>query len=139
MAPSIGDPQWSTNQPFVFAVNGSGIAFRGEGAKRSVISLFSAGMKDPNRHWTVIGDGKGYFKIKRGGLFRLGEAGGVKGRSLLTQRTDLFVFEQTGYEEGKVIGRFRPTGLRPKFIEQIEASGIHLPASTFGIGGKRKR
>ena len=48
--------------------------------------------------------------------------------------SDLFVFEQTGIEAGKVIGRLRPTGLRPKFIEQIEAANIHLPADIFGIG-----
>jgi pilus assembly protein CpaF len=65
------------------------------------------------------------------------EVSGMEG-DVITM-TDIFVFEQTGFEEGKVIGRFRPTGLRPKFIEQIEASGIHLPASTFGIGGNRKR
>jgi pilus assembly protein CpaF len=48
--------------------------------------------------------------------------------------SDLFVFEQTGIEAGKVIGRLRPTGLRPKFIEQIEAVNIHLPPSIFGAG-----
>ena len=48
--------------------------------------------------------------------------------------TDLFVFEQTGIESGKVVGRLRPTGLRPKFMDRIEAAGIHLPASVFGIG-----
>lgn len=51
--------------------------------------------------------------------------------------TDIFVFEQTGFENGRVIGRLRPTGLRPKFVDRIEASGIHLPASVFGVGGKR--
>ena len=48
--------------------------------------------------------------------------------------TDIFVFEQTGLEDGRVIGRLRPTGLRPKFIDKIESSGIHLPASIFGVG-----
>jgi pilus assembly protein CpaF len=51
--------------------------------------------------------------------------------------SDIFEFEQTGIEAGKVIGRVRPTGLRPKFIDQIEASGIHLPPSVFGIGISR--
>jgi len=51
--------------------------------------------------------------------------------------TDIFVFEQTGFEDGRVIGRFRPTGLRPKFMDKIETSGIHLPASTFGINRRR--
>jgi pilus assembly protein CpaF len=70
-------------------------------------------------------------------VVQITEISGMEG-DVITM-TDIFVFEQTGYEEGKVIGRFRPTGLRPKFIEQIEASGIHLPASTFGIGGQRRR
>jgi pilus assembly protein CpaF len=48
--------------------------------------------------------------------------------------TDIFVFEQTGLEDGRVIGRLRPTGLRPKFMDKIEAAGIHLPASIFGVG-----
>lgn len=52
--------------------------------------------------------------------------------------TDVFMFEQSGYDEGKVVGRLRPTGLRPKFIDKIEASGIHLPASIFGIGDRRR-
>ncbi|MBE2193301.1 MAG: CpaF family protein [Anaerolinea sp.] len=51
--------------------------------------------------------------------------------------SDIFEFEQTGLEAGKVIGRIRPTGLRPKFIDRIEASGIHLPPSVFGIGVSR--
>jgi pilus assembly protein CpaF len=48
--------------------------------------------------------------------------------------TDLFAFEQTGYEDSRVIGRLRPTGFRPKFVDKIEASGINLPASMFGVG-----
>lgn len=51
--------------------------------------------------------------------------------------SDIFEFEQTGVEAGKVIGRIRPTGLRPKFIDKIETSGIHLPPSVFGIGSVR--
>jgi pilus assembly protein CpaF len=52
--------------------------------------------------------------------------------------TDLFIFEQSGIENGKVIGRLRPTGLRPKFIDKIEAAGIHLPSSIFGVGDRRR-
>jgi pilus assembly protein CpaF len=50
--------------------------------------------------------------------------------------TDLFVYEQTGIEKGKIMGRLRPTGLRPKCIDRIEDAGIHLPSSVFGIGEK---
>ncbi len=52
--------------------------------------------------------------------------------------TDIFIFEQTGLDAGKVIGRLRPTGLRPKFMDKIEAAGIHLPPQIFGIGSHRR-
>jgi len=52
--------------------------------------------------------------------------------------TDIFLFEQVGYENGRVVGRLRPTGLRPKFMEKIEAAGIHLPSSIFGVGDRRR-
>jgi pilus assembly protein CpaF len=52
--------------------------------------------------------------------------------------TDIFIFEQTGIEEGRVIGRLRPTGLRPKFLDRIEASGVTLPATIFGVGDRKR-
>ena len=52
--------------------------------------------------------------------------------------TDIFVFEQTGFENNKVIGRLRPTGLRPKFMEKIEAAGIRLPPTVFGAGERMR-
>jgi len=64
------------------------------------------------------------------------EVSGMEGEVITT--TDLFVFEQTGLENGKVLGRMRPTGLRPKFMEKIEAAGIHLPPSIFGVGSRQR-
>ncbi len=64
------------------------------------------------------------------------EVSGMEG-DVITM-TDIFVFEQTGFENGKVIGRLRPTGLRPKFMEKIETSGIHLPPSIFGVGNRQR-
>ncbi len=52
--------------------------------------------------------------------------------------TDIFVFEQTGFEDGKVIGRLRPTGLRPRFLDKIEQGGIRLPPSIFGVGERMR-
>jgi pilus assembly protein CpaF len=52
--------------------------------------------------------------------------------------TDIFMFEQTGFEDNKVIGRLRPTGLRPRFMEKIESSGLHLPPSIFGVGERMR-
>jgi pilus assembly protein CpaF len=45
---------------------------------------------------------------------------------------DLFLFEKTGIaESGKVLGRFRATGIRPKFYERLRSSGITLPPQLF--------
>lgn len=60
------------------------------------------------------------------------EVSGMEGEVITL--TDLFVFEQTGLENGKVIGRLRPTGLRPRFMEKLESAGISLPPSIFGFG-----
>ncbi|MDY7080320.1 MAG: CpaF family protein [Chloroflexota bacterium] len=48
--------------------------------------------------------------------------------------SDIFKFELAGYEDGRVIGALRATGLRPKSMEKIEAAGIRLPPSIFGLG-----
>jgi len=64
------------------------------------------------------------------------EVSGMEG-DVITM-TDIFVFEQTGMENGKIIGRLRPTGLRPKFMDKIETAGINLPPSIFGIGERRR-
>jgi pilus assembly protein CpaF len=64
------------------------------------------------------------------------EVSGMEG-DVITM-TDIFVFEQTGIDNGKIIGRLRPTGLRPKFMDKIEAAGINLPPSIFGIGERRR-
>src|SRR5512144_2611447 len=45
---------------------------------------------------------------------------------------DVFVFEKQGVgPEGRVLGAFTPTGIRPKFAEKLKASGITVPASMF--------
>ncbi|HNT73403.1 MAG TPA: CpaF family protein [Anaerolineae bacterium] len=65
------------------------------------------------------------------------EIQGMEGDVITT--ADLFKFEQTGFENGKVIGLLRPTGIRPKFMDRIEEAGIHLPASIFGVTSQRMR
>jgi pilus assembly protein CpaF len=64
------------------------------------------------------------------------EVAGMEGDVITTM--DIFVFEQTGFENGKVLGRLRPSGLRPKFMDKLEASGIHLPPSIFGVGSRQR-
>src|SRR5664280_897932 len=51
----------------------------------------------------------------------------------VTVMQDVFVFEQTGIVEGKIQGRLKPTGIRPKFVEKFEVQGIHLPPGLFGF------
>jgi len=58
------------------------------------------------------------------------EVQGMEGDVIVLQ--DIFVFEQMGEDGGKIIGRIRPTGIRPKFMTKIEEANIHLPPSVFG-------
>jgi pilus assembly protein CpaF len=67
-------------------------------------------------------------------IVNITEVQGMEGDVIVM--SDLFVFEQTGIEAGKVIGRLRPTGLRPKFMERIEAANIRLPPDIFGAGDR---
>jgi len=65
-------------------------------------------------------------------ITKITEVQGMEGDVIVMQ--DIFAFEQTGVEGGKVIGRLKPTGIRPKFMDRIEAANIHLPPNIFGIG-----
>jgi pilus assembly protein CpaF len=71
-------------------------------------------------------------------LMSISEVVGMEGDVVTMQ--DIFVFERVGIgEKGKVLGRFRPTGIRPKFAERLKYAGIHLPASMFDSVGDYKR
>lgn len=64
------------------------------------------------------------------------EVQGMEGDVVVLQ--DVFSFEQTGIDErGKIVGQLRPTGIRPKFIEQFEQNNIYLPPNIFGYAGER--
>jgi pilus assembly protein CpaF len=58
------------------------------------------------------------------------EVQGMEGDVIVLQ--DVFVFEQTGVVEGKIQGRLRATGVRPRFSEKFAVMGIHLPTGMFG-------
>jgi pilus assembly protein CpaF len=63
-------------------------------------------------------------------ITHLTEVLGMEGDVITMQ--DIYVFEQTGVdEEGRVLGRFRATGIRPKFLDKFEASGIRVPPGMF--------
>ena len=56
---------------------------------------------------------------------------GMEGDVVVLQ--DIFVFEQTGVDaKGKVLGRHRATGIRPRFLDKLAAAGINLPPDIFG-------
>ena len=60
----------------------------------------------------------------------ISEITGMEGDIITMQ--EIFVFEKLGVsQEGRVIGRFRATGVRPKVAERLLAAGVRLPASMF--------
>jgi len=63
-------------------------------------------------------------------VMNITEVVGMEGDVVLLQ--DIFQFVQSGVDaDQKIIGEFIPTGLRPKFMEQLKTEGIHLPESLF--------
>ena len=66
-------------------------------------------------------------------IAKVSEITGMEGDIVSMQ--DIFVFEKFGInEDGKVLGAFKATGIRPKFAEQLESSGIDLPVDLFEAG-----
>jgi pilus assembly protein CpaF len=63
-------------------------------------------------------------------IVSISEITGMEGDVITMQ--DLFVFEREGIEEdGTVRGRFKPTGIRPKFSDILKARGIEFDGATF--------
>src|SRR5579871_4338343 len=63
-------------------------------------------------------------------VINITEVTGMEGEVVTLQ--DLFVFEKRGLSpEGKVVGRFAATGIRPKFYEKLLAAGVRLRADLF--------
>ena len=60
----------------------------------------------------------------------ISEITGMEGDTITMQ--EVFHFERTGISpQGEVIGRFRPTGIRPRFAEKLKAAGMQLPRMFF--------
>jgi pilus assembly protein CpaF len=63
-------------------------------------------------------------------VMSIAEVVGMEGEVITMQ--EIFVYEREGMDEnGKVVGRHRSTGIRPKCAEKLKAHGIHLPATLF--------
>ncbi len=65
-------------------------------------------------------------------VVHVAEVQGMEGDTILMQ--DLFLFDQTGIQNGRVIGSLKSTGLRPKFAEKFAINNIELPADIFNVG-----
>ncbi len=69
-------------------------------------------------------------------IVRVSEVTGMEGSTVTLQ--DLFVFKAEGLAEGgQVVGRYRPTGLRPTFSEQLAIMGCQLQPELFLDGAAR--
>ncbi|MEH6696065.1 MAG: CpaF family protein [Hyphomonas sp.] len=63
-------------------------------------------------------------------VMSIAEITGMEGSVIQIQ--EIFKFERTGTsEDGKVIGKFVATGLRPKFLDEMERRGVHMPKGMF--------
>jgi pilus assembly protein CpaF len=63
-------------------------------------------------------------------IIALTECVGMEGELVTMQ--DIFTFEKVGVNEnGRVTGRFRATGIRPKFYERLKVAGMQIPSSIF--------
>ncbi len=60
----------------------------------------------------------------------ISEITGMEGETITMQ--EIFQYERTGVDaQGQVLGRFRPTGIRPRFTERLKACGLQLPRVFF--------
>ena len=63
-------------------------------------------------------------------MLYLNEIVGMEGEVIVMQ--EIFRYDMRGLnEEGKIKGKFRATGIRPKFSAQLEALGVELPEKVF--------
>ncbi len=58
------------------------------------------------------------------------EVAGMEGDTIVM--TDVFIFEQTGIEDEKILGKLSPTGIRPMFSERLQKAGFDLGPEMFG-------
>jgi pilus assembly protein CpaF len=66
-------------------------------------------------------------------VVKISEITGMEGEVISLQ--DIYIYEKYGIsEDGRILGAFRATGVRPKFAEMLRASGIELKAEMFEEG-----
>jgi pilus assembly protein CpaF len=63
-------------------------------------------------------------------VMTIAEVTGMEGNVVTMQ--DIFVFQRKGVaDDGTVLGEFRPTGIRPKFVDRLKVAGVSVPAGLF--------
>jgi pilus assembly protein CpaF len=65
-------------------------------------------------------------------VVHVAEVQGMEGDAIVMQ--DLFLFEQTGIQNGRVMGSLKSTGLRPRFADKFAINNIELPLDIFDTG-----
>ena len=63
-------------------------------------------------------------------IVKIAEITGMEGNTIVMQ--DIFCFEQKGVDkDGRVVGEFNATGVRPHFAERFKMCGFKLPPDIF--------
>ncbi len=62
-------------------------------------------------------------------VIRVAEVVGMQGDMILTQ--DIFKFQETGVENGRIQGKLMPTGTIPSFVKKLHAVGVEVPMRLF--------
>jgi pilus assembly protein CpaF len=62
-------------------------------------------------------------------VVKVSEVQGMEGETIVLQ--DVFVFDQTGFKNGRIIGKLKATGLRPSFAERFAVNNIVLPDNIY--------
>jgi pilus assembly protein CpaF len=70
-------------------------------------------------------------------VVQISEVQGMEGDVIVMQ--DVFRYVQTGMRDGKVLGYFTGTGIRPKFMDKIESRGLFLPPTIFAPVKERSK
>ena len=68
-------------------------------------------------------------------VVKVSEVQGLEGDTIVMQ--DVFVFVRTGMDEGRIQGHYTATGVRPKFVEKLEAAGAQLPPGLFSVTSRQ--
>jgi pilus assembly protein CpaF len=67
-------------------------------------------------------------------VVQVSEVQGMEGEIVVMQ--DIMRFVQTGVQDRRIAGHFSATGVRPKFMDKMEAMGIYVSPTIFAPGGR---